>query len=297
MCRLGLNCISSPLVPHDPPRKTNKNRSRCFAGRSASGRVSPTALTPCTARPAHAGGPCKAPFARRQEAVVACSMRGQFVGYRNRVTVTRPHARRRAHAPSCHSDVPAGPTTPGHDPSRRSVPGGTSPPRCRPLAHLLSRHCSVDPPNVISKVLLSKHVLSSNCRKSQGKRTVYSCVWLTPVGGEAAPDAGRRAVPAPGGCRLPGRHAPAEAQLPDQRLLVGPAPAALQGRPGGEPPEGQPRRAGTAPCDGAPRGPQTMAIGRLNASVFFSLLGICLVPFAFFSLFLSFFFFIGRLYL
>lgn len=138
LCRLGLNCISSPLVPHDPPRKTNKNRSSSFAGRSASGRVSPTALTPCTARPAHAGGPCKAPFARRQEAVVACSMRGQFVGYRNRVTVTCPHARRRAHAPSCHSDVPAGPPTPGHDPSRRSVPGGTSPPRHRPLARLLS---------------------------------------------------------------------------------------------------------------------------------------------------------------
>lgn len=150
-------------------------------------------------------------------------------------------------------------------------------------------HCSVDPPNIISKVLLSKHVLSSNCRKSQGKRTVYSCVWLTPVGGEAAPDAGRRAVPAPGGCRLPGRHAPAEAQLPDQRLLVGPAPAALQGRPGGEPPEGQPRRAGTAPCDGAPRGPQTMAIGRLNSSVFFPLLAIRLVPFAFFFFFPFFF--------
>lgn len=137
VCRLGLNCISSPLVPHDPPRKTNKNRSSCFAGHSASGRVSPTALTPCTARPAHAGGPCKAPFARRQEAVVACSMRGQFVGYRDRVTVTRPHARRRAHAPSCHSDVPAGPRPLATTPPAAACLGGRRLPDAT-LSHVCS---------------------------------------------------------------------------------------------------------------------------------------------------------------
>lgn len=142
MCRLGLNCISSPLVPHDPPRKTTKNRSRCFAGHSASGRVSPTALSTRTARPAHAGGPCKAPFARRQEAVVACSMRGQFVGYRDRVTVTCPHARRRAHA-LMSQRRPHRPPDPWPRPlppqrARGDVASPTPPPRRRPLARLLS---------------------------------------------------------------------------------------------------------------------------------------------------------------